>query len=148
MTDIERTIQRLKNEGLKFGIVLNPPATEGELVDFKNTLQVDLPADLIEFYKKCNGFESDDYLFRVIPLKEIIENKNEFEPDTFSFAEYMIYADTWNIKLNANYSNSYTIVNRNHNSNEPVKTWNSLHSFLNEYLDRKGLFGEQGILRD
>jgi hypothetical protein len=85
MTDTERIIQRLKSEGQKFGIVLNSPAPDKELTDIKNKLGIDLPSDILEFYKHCNGFESDDHLFRVIPLSEINENNNELESGTFSF---------------------------------------------------------------
>ena len=148
MIETGRIIQRLKNEGHKFGIVLNPPVSESELIDFENELQIDLPSDIVEFYKECNGFESDDHLFRIIPLREIIENKNEFESGTFSFAEYLIYADTWDIKLNVDNSNVYKVVNCNHKTNEPIEIWDSLHLFLDKYLDGTGLFGERGLYKD
>ena len=144
MTETERIIQRLKNDGHRFGIVLNPPSSESELIRFKDELQIELHSDIAEFYKKCNGFESDDYLFRVIPLKEIIENKSEFERGTFNFAEYLIYSDTWDLKIDSN-NKIYKIVNCNHKTDEPIRTWDSLHSFLDNYLDGTGLFGEQGL---
>ena len=146
MTDTERIIQRLKNEGQKFGIVLNSPASEKELTDFKSKLGIDLPSDILEFYKECNGFESDDHLFRIIPLREIIENKNELESGTFSFAEYLIYSDTWDIKLYNN-PNIYKIVNCNHKTEAPAEICNSLYSFLDKYLNGTGLFGEQGLYK-
>jgi hypothetical protein len=145
MTDAEKIIQRLKTEEKRFGIVLNSPASEKELADFKDELGIDLPSDILDFYKQCNGFESDDYMFRIIPLKEIIENRREFESGTFNLAEYLIYSDTWDSKLNKDNSKIYKIVNCNHKTEEPTEIFDSLYSFLDKYLTGTGLFGEQGL---
>jgi hypothetical protein len=144
MTSIEQIIRRLKHEGQKFGIVLNSPAPTSELENLKEKLGVELPSDISDFYKVCNGFESEDHLFRMIPIREIIEEKSEFENRTFDFAEYLIYSDTWSIRL-AEDGTFYEIINSNHGTENPVVLSNSLASFLDKYLTGTGVFGEQSL---
>src|SRR5687768_9314960 len=125
MTSIEQIIRRLKHEGQKFGIVLNSPAPTSELKGIKEKLGVELPSDISNFYKVCNGFESEDHLFRIIPIREIIEEKSELENRTFDFAEYLIYSDTWSIRLGED-GTFYEIINCNHGTENPVVLSNSL----------------------
>ena len=142
MTSIEQIIRRLKHEGQKFGIVLNAPAPTSELQDLKEKLGVELPSDISDFYKVCNGFESEDHLFRMIPIREIIDEKSEFGNRTFDFAEYLIYSDTWSIRLDGTF---YEIINSNHGTENPVVLSNSLSSFLDKYLTGTGVFGGQSL---
>lgn len=144
MTSIEKIITRLGNEGQKFGIVLNPPVSTNELLDLKEKLGVDLPEDILDFYKICNGFESEDHLFRMIPIKEIVKDQNEFINRTFHFAEYLIYSDTWDIRLTMD-ETGYAIINNNHGTESPTTLCNSLSLFLERYLAGTGVFGESGL---
>jgi hypothetical protein len=144
MTSTELIIRRLRHEGQKFGIILNPPVSTNELYDLKEKLGVDLPADILDFYKVCNGFESEDHLFRMIPIREIIGNKGEFENLTFDFAEYLIYSDTWSIRF-ADEGRFYDIINSNHGTENAVVLCNSLPLFLDKYLTGTGVFGEQSL---
>ena len=146
MTPIEKIIERLKNEGEKFGITLNPPTSETELAAFREVVGIELPSDIVEFYRPCNGFESEDYMFRIHSLREMIENKMKFSTDNFSFADYLIYSDTWNIRLNNNLG-TYGITNDNHETQSPTELCNSLSVFLEKYLDGTGVFGEQGLYK-
>lgn len=81
--------QSVKN----LGITLNAPCKDKDLADLESKLNCTLPPDLIDFYTFCNGFETYDFLFRVIPLAEAVDYRSELKGNTFHFAEYMIYSD-------------------------------------------------------
>ena len=144
---MDEIIKRLEKEGRRFGIILNPPASQGELSGFREVLGFDLPPDIAYFYQQCNGFESDDYMFRIIPLREVMESKTDVNRDRFSFAEYLIYSDTWDVRFNDNDFNTYKIINHNHGTEAATELCDSLHSFLGKYLSGTGVFGEQGLYR-
>jgi len=38
-------------------------------------------------YRFCNGFESAEDIFRIIPLKEIVEELSRYGPNSFAFAD-------------------------------------------------------------
>jgi len=131
ITDI---IERIQKERVQLGITLYPQASPDEIVAFEVIRQIKLPDDFKTFYRFCNGFESEEDLFRIIPLYEIIERgfsgHLEGEKD-FHFAEYMIYSDLWSLSINDKY-NSYSIYN---NTGKVVVLTNSLSEFLNIFLD-------------
>jgi len=92
-------------------------------------------------YRFCNGFESAEDLFRIIPLDEIADPLYEYEPNRFYFAEYMIYCDVWEIEINPSNPNEYWISN-------PGKAVRLLTQSLAEFLGRflaKGVFGDGGL---
>ena len=139
MNNLDRLFNEKKDKVKKLGITLNNPATLEELEKLELKLNRKLPSDLINFYKFCNGFETDDYLFRVIPIQEIIDYKSELNDNIFHFAEYLIYSDQWLIQLND--LEQYEIINDNHKSQKNMVQANSIVKFLETYLDG-GLFSE------
>ena len=74
--------------GKELEIVFNPPAKAEELKELEKSVQQSLPKDIIEFYHLCNGLETNDFLFRILPIKEILEYKDELPSSSFYFAEY------------------------------------------------------------
>ena len=93
MNQFKELFGRFKEKSDVLGIVLNKPATEEELFKLEESVNQKLPNDILDFYSFCNGFESDDFIFRAIPISEILEYKAELETSSFYFAEYMIYSD-------------------------------------------------------
>ncbi|OQP67175.1 hypothetical protein A3860_02100 [Niastella vici] len=131
ITDV---IERIQNQRVQLGITLYPKASPEDIVAFEVIRQIKLPDDFKTFYSFCNGFESEEDLFRIIPLHEIIEKGScgylEREKD-FHFAEYMIYCDMWSISINDK-NKSYSIYN---NNGKVAVLTNSLAEFLNIFLD-------------
>ena len=121
----------------ELGITFNDPCTDKDLADLEQKLSYPLPPDLIEFYKFCNGFDSYDYMFRVIPVSEAIDYRIELKDNTFHFAEYMIYSDQWLIQLGE--QGGYEILNDDHNTQGITVQTTSVLRFLEIYLT-EGLF--------
>jgi hypothetical protein len=134
---ITAIIERIKADKHELGITLYEPATLIEISDFEKTMGAKLPEDFVKLYCFSNGFESEEDMFRIIPLVEIIDNINQ--PDTytvelgdFHFAEYLIYSDMWTINVNTNDINNYNIYNKAENV---IKLTNSLPEFLEIFLN-------------
>ncbi|MBT2564427.1 SMI1/KNR4 family protein [Pedobacter sp. ISL-68] len=116
----------------KLGITFNAPCSDEDLAGLELKLSCPLPPDLIDFYKFCNGFDTDDHLFRVIPVQEAIDYKSELKKNTFHFAEYMIYSDQWLIQLQE--GGQYEVINDNHGSQKMTVQATSILKFLEIYL--------------
>jgi hypothetical protein len=134
ITDI---IERIKTEQKALGITLFAPASPAEIRGFENIMGVKLPEDLVKFYNFSNGFESEEDLFRIIPLDEIIDNLKDGDtytvwPNDFHIAEYMIYSDMWTININAANSEDYKIYNKAKNV---ITLTNSFPEFLDIFLN-------------
>lgn len=136
-------IKRLKIDGRKFGIEMHPPASEAEIEIFENKTQIQLPSDIKDFYRKCNGFDTYDWLFRVLPLKDIISEKDQLPKNRFHLAEYMIYSDSWIVEIRDN--GEYVIVNSNHGTEDEIVLCDSIVIFINRYLDGDGAATENGL---
>jgi len=78
-------------------------------------------------------------MFRIIPISEIIDYRNELKSNMLHFAEYMIYSDQWLIQLNE--GGSYEILNNDHETKEMTVQSNSIFEFLEIYLTG-GLFNK------
>lgn len=132
---IEDLIAHFQENQEALGIMLNAEASDAEIEAFEKEMKVKLPEEVKTFYKFCNGFESEDFIFRIIPLEEIV--KNAKDPDTyldkpwdFHFAEYMIYSDMWTISIEYD-GNAYSIYNKTDNV---VVLTNSFSEFLHRFL--------------
>ncbi|MBE9597987.1 SMI1/KNR4 family protein [Pedobacter sp. MC2016-24] len=136
-------IDKLNNSKPSLNIKLNPPAPFGEILRLEKLLKMELPSDFKEFYALANGFETDDHIFRIIPVAEIIDYQSELAPNEIYFAEYMIYSDTWNIVIDPD-SGSYDIVNKNGAGNLITIT-NSIFEFIEKYLESDGIFSDSGL---
>ena len=121
-------------------ITLFPPATNSGINNFEAIIKAPLPQDIRQFYLFSNGMDTLDWLFRLLPLEEILEQGLRFGPHQFIFAEYMIYSDTWQIYLDPINPAAYSI--RNEVVAPPLTQ--SLAIFLERFL-ANGLFGPRGI---
>jgi hypothetical protein len=141
--DIEQVIARIKagpND-----ITLYPGATEKLLKYFEEAMKVILPPDIKEFYSFSNGFESDEDLFRMIPLEEIMEDwRCKADGDgQFYFSEYLIYSDLWGIDLNVNQKACYYIF-YSVSEQQKLPMTDSLANFLDCFL-KSGVYGKDGL---
>jgi lycopene beta-cyclase len=136
---IEEIIEYIKIHKERLGITLYPPATEAEVLHFEKELNLKLPDEIRDFYLFCNGFESDEDLFRIIPLSEILTNKDDYKSGNFYIAEYLMYSDTWNVEIKT--ENTYEIVNYN---SEFILLTNKFSDFLEIFL-QGGVFEIGGI---
>ncbi len=128
----------IKDNTTLVGIELNKPATENEIDFFENS-KIKLPQDFKTLYKFSNGFETDEDLFRLIPLNEIMDNGKDhycISDTSFHFAEYMIYCDMWTVEINPNEIENYKIYNKAGNI---AYLTNSLAEFLCVFIN-KGIY--------
>lgn len=84
ITDI---INNFKTNSTTNDITFYEKATSRQIFDFEESMGIKLPQDLKSFYMFCNGFESEEDMFRIILLEEIIENKKDYKPNQFFIAE-------------------------------------------------------------
>lgn len=111
---VQELIRRIELNTSALGIRLYPRASESEIAAFEKYLGAAMPEDMKTFYRFCNGFESEEDLFRIIPLEEIMTRPvSSSTPDfvDFDFAEYLIYIDTWYITLSKTDHRDYLISN-------------------------------------
>ncbi len=135
-------LQELKNRNPDLGISLRPPAPPEKIKELELILDHDLPEDIKSFYEITNGFETDDLLFQILSIEEIIQYKHELKTNEIFFAEYLIYSDVWTIKFNT--GDAYQIINSGYDTREIVIS-TSITDFIIEYADGGGLFGENGL---
>jgi hypothetical protein len=57
-----------------YDITLYRPATDRDLIDFEGKLKCPLPDDMKALYRFCNGFESAEDIFRIIPMELVFAN--------------------------------------------------------------------------
>ena len=137
-TTLIEVLNFIRDNSSYVGIELNKPATDIEIENFRNS-KTELPEDFKLLYKFCNGFETDEDLFRLIPLDEIIENEDDsylISDKSFHFTEYMIYSNMWSVDINVDNINSYRIYNK---EEEVVFLTTSLTEFLCVFIN-KGLY--------
>ncbi|GAB2833218.1 SMI1/KNR4 family protein [Ferruginibacter profundus] len=127
-------ITQIKTEQNRLDITLNKKATAEEIAHFETIKNIQLPDDFRIFYSFCNGFETNDFMFRIIPLYEIIDNipdRHLIKKQDFHFAEYMIYSDMWTLSIAPDDKNSYAIYNK---MNNVVTLTNYLAEFLKVFI--------------
>jgi len=139
MNKFKQLFESKKDEVNELGITFNPPCSDEDLADLESKLNFLLPPDLVDFYKFCNGFDTDDHLFRVIPVSEAVDYRSELKNNTFHFAEYMIYSDQWLIQLHE--ASRYEILNDDHGTQKMTVLATSILKFLEVYLS-EGLFSK------
>src|ERR1700729_3532622 len=98
--DINDIIEKLTTTLPASDITLFPAATLRELTEFEERLKCPLPDDIKTLYLFCNGFESAEDVFRIVPLDEITGRLADYNPNSFDFAEYISYCDMWRIEIN------------------------------------------------
>ncbi|MBW3129398.1 SMI1/KNR4 family protein [Hymenobacter profundi] len=137
---IHGLLSTLKANLSQTDITLYPGASKQLIQQFEQEMSLTLPADFKAFYSFCNGFESAEDMFRIIPLEEILEQKREFEPQQFYVAEYLTYCDIWEVELTSQ-SSGYQIHHMN------VALTDSLATFIDRFL-RDGVYTKNGGLLD
>jgi cell wall assembly regulator SMI1 len=147
---LQTVIETLAAKRAELGIAPAPPASAEAITAFEKAYQLTIPTDIKAFYQFCNGFETNDFLFRVLPLEEIVNELQEYDHGVvgskFVFAEYMIYSDAWQILLTAKAVSGYQIINANHGTDKQVVLTDSIADFIIRYLIEGGVFGEHGLL--
>lgn len=134
ITDI---INYLKNRLYETDITLYAGATDLEIYEFENGAGVKLPDDIRQFYQFSNGFISDEDLFRIVPLNELIHG------DVLYIAEYLIYCDLWELIINPAENNYYEITWTDNDRNNLVLT-TSFSDFIQRFL-MGGVFEKDGL---
>ncbi|WP_028981091.1 SMI1/KNR4 family protein [Sporocytophaga myxococcoides] len=134
---IEHIILRIERDKKTLGITLYNKATLEEIVSFERVMNIKLPDDIKTFYKYCNGFESEEDMFRIIPLDEIIDRREDVDsylinPKDFHIAEYMIYCDMWTLTVDEINNNKYSIYN---NAETAVDLTNNFSEFMDRFLN-------------
>lgn len=127
------------------GVKLNPPATTEYIGELEIAVGHILPAEIRSFYAYCNGFDTEDWIFNVLSIEQILYYKSELEISEFYFAEYMIYSDDWRIKIEN--SDAYFITNGNHKENQQLVLTNSIFEFFEVYLNSDGVLSENGLYK-
>ena len=132
---IESIIQKHKADGIE----VFPPASEKEIITFEKKVGFALPDDFREFYSICNGFGCNEDIFNMIPLGTTTTYPDDYGPNWFHFAEYMIYSDGWSLRMIS--PGQYEIFN---DSYPKVPLTTSLGEFLERFL-RGNVFDAGGL---
>ena len=146
MKSFETFFAAYKVEMKSLGISLHPPATIEDIAKLESAVKQKLPQEIKDFYSYCNGFETDDWLFNLLSIEQILYYKSELESSEFYFAEYMIYSDCWNIKLES--STNFSIITNIHGTEKQIVITDSIYEFLHIYLNSEGVFSaETGLYK-
>ena len=139
---IEEVINHLQVNLTQTDITLYNGAADDLITTFEQTSKVRLPNDIKCFYKFANGFESDEDIFRIVPLEEILEYRKNHAHGII-IAEYMTYCDMWYLEVNLFNHNDYCIfyVGADH---KKLKLTDSFAEFLNRFL-KGGVFETGGL---
>ncbi|MBL7711530.1 MAG: SMI1/KNR4 family protein [Chitinophagaceae bacterium] len=138
---MDQIIGLIKQKHKVTGIDINTPANLSDIADFERQIGFSLPTDFKAFYLTCNGFTCHKDIFSIIPLQSITQYPKDFGDNWFYFSEYMIYSDTWGLRLTA--TGEYEIFNGSY-PNKALTS--SLSEFLQKFL--KGDVFETGGLYD
>jgi hypothetical protein len=132
--NIDDVIQSIQANKEKLGIILNKGASIFEIENFEQSMKLKLPGDLRAFYEFSNGFYSEEDMFNIIPLHEIMDQRFEFKvlrPNGFDFAEYMTYCDMWTISIDDE-GDKYSIYNI---AETEIVLTDSVSEFLEVFLN-------------
>ena len=132
---IESIVQKHRNSGID----IYPPATSLDITAFEKQIGFSFPNDFKDFYSICNGFGCVEDIFNIIPLHEIRRHPQDYGTNWFYFAEYMIYSDTWGLRLTT--SGQYEIFNGSYPN---IAMTSSLIEFLSKFL-KGNVFDPSGL---
>jgi hypothetical protein len=138
---INDALELLKFYDGPFELTLHSGASEVLINKVEDNYGIKLPDDFKTLYRFTDGFEIDEDIFNIIPLEEMIGNKEVDEP--IWIAEYMIYSDMWSLEINPEDPNDYSISTNDWDRGKIVLT-NSLAEFIERAL--KGAVFEKGGL--
>lgn len=138
-TTLSDVLDFVRNNSNELGIYLNNGASDIEIDNFEQN-RMALPDDFKLLYKLANGFETDEDIFRLIPLDEILTREKDddylISDNSFHFTEYMIYCDMWTVEIDPQNKNDYKIYNK---ADDVVFLTNSIAEFLATFID-KGIY--------
>jgi hypothetical protein len=139
---IQDAINQLQAYQGQYTLTLHPGAGEELLTAVETTYSITLPDDFKALYSFSDGFETDEDMFNMIPLAEILRDKKKDIDCPLYIAEYMIYCDIWRLEINPDNSNDYKIT-AGWNNNQLVLT-KSLAEFVDRFL-KGGVFDPGGL---
>jgi len=138
---INDALELLKFYDGPFKLTLHSGANEALMNEVEYTYGITLPDDFKTLYRFTDGFEMDEDIFNMIPLKEIIGNRETNKP--IRIAEYMIYSDMWDLEINPDDPNDYSISADDWDNGKIILT-NSLAEFIARFL-KGGVFEKGGL---
>jgi cell wall assembly regulator SMI1 len=124
-------------------ITLNKGASKNQIEAVENAYNIKLPDDIRQFYEFTDGFISDEDMFSIIPLNDVIWNKEQRNYKELYIAEFMIYCDAWELIVNPDSNNDYKITTID-NTNDNIVLTNSFVEFLRRFLIG-GLYEKDGL---
>jgi hypothetical protein len=139
---IQSVIEELKECAKTDSLVLHSGACEASLKEVERIYGKALPEDFKMLYRFSDGFETDEYIFNMIRVEEIIENKMKYNNPLY-IAEYMIYSDSWELDISLQNPNDYRITNLTH-LNTTITLTRSLAEFIHRFL-QGGVFEKEGL---
>ena len=139
MLNMKEIIDAIVQKHRSSGMDVYNPATIADMIAFEKKIGFPLPKEFKEFYSICNGFGCNEDIFNILPLTQIMHYRQDYGNDWFYFSEYMIYSDTWGLRLTS--SDKYEIFN---GSFPEIAMTSSLLEFLNRFL-KGNIFGEGGL---
>lgn len=140
---ITESIELLKAYDGPLGLTLHSGASEELITQVESSFNTVLPVDFKTLYRFTDGFETEEDIFNIIPLAEIIDNKNRDDDRSLYFAEYMIYSDMWQLEINERDPDQYLISVVDYHVGRIVLT-NSLGEFISKFL-KGGVFEIGGL---
>jgi SMI1 / KNR4 family (SUKH-1) len=140
---ITEAIELLKIYNGPLGLKLHNGAKEELISKVEAIYGITLPDDFKILYRFTDGFETDEDMFNMIPLEEIIETKDRHKGDPLYIAEYMIYCDMWSLEIDPNNADLYSISTVDFHIGKVVLT-DSLGDFIARFL-KDGVFETGGL---
>ena len=138
---MRKLIDAIELKHRQYGIDVYAPATHTEINSFEQRIGFPLPSDFKDFYSVCDGIRCNEDIFNILPLSSITKFPDDYVNNWFYFSEYMIYSDTWGLRIAEN--GRHEIFNGSY----PERTLtSSLTEFLNRFL--QGNVFEPGGLYD
>lgn len=138
---LTNVIDYLRGNFTELEITLRPGASEDLIQKVEEIYNIVLPQDIKQFYRFSNGFDTYDWIFNLIPMEEMIEQKIKYN-EPLSLAEYLIYSETWHLKVDEDDHDSYSITISD--GKDDVILTDSLAEFIQRFL-KGGLHGEDGL---
>lgn len=125
-------------------ITLRPAASDDLIRQVEAAYGLILPDDIKQFYRFSNGFDTYDWMFNLIPMEDMIEQKVQYKynDEPLPLAEYLIYAETWHLEIIPGSPNKYSITTLTDKG--VITLTHSLAEFIQRFLIG-GLFGEHGL---
>lgn len=139
---IQSALEQLKEYSRNGIIRLHSGASEAMLKEAEIIYGKVWPEDFRTLYRFSNGFETDEDLFNMVRIDEIIENKKQYSDDLY-IAEYMIYSDRWGLDISLQNPNDYQITNLTR-SGTTITLTRALAEFIHRFV-QGGVFEAGGL---